>query len=149
MEYPIELQSGLSGTLTETAEGLYTVFHADCPRQGGLVRLWLHGGGQSACLGLLSPDGERLTLTRRLSRRARSAYPRVIERVTDTPSTAPPAPAPESDARWRALPDGSLLSEDGRRAIPARFPANSPLAGQLLRIAGREYLVFSLPIDYN
>ena len=58
MEYPIYIEGRRSGTLTETAEGLYTVFQADCPRRNGLIRLWLHGGGQSACLGLLAFPGD-------------------------------------------------------------------------------------------
>ena len=158
MEYPIFIKGRQSGTLTESAEGLYTVFHADCPGQNGLIRLWLHGGGQSACLGLLAPRGDRLVLTRRLSRQARAAFPRHIERVSDQPlETQPGAPAPktvspppppardepETDG-WRALPDGSLIAADGRRALPAALPPGSPLAPHLLRIGGRDYLVFRL-----
>ena len=156
MEYPIYIEGRRSGTLSETAEGLYTVFQADCPRRNGLIRLWLHGGGQSACLGLLAPRGERLVLTRRLSRRARAAFPRLIERVSDEPRSGavpraaplPPEPAtgaPEAAAEgWRALGDGTLLAADGRRAIPAALPPDSPLAPHLLRIGGRVYLVFRL-----
>lgn len=148
MEYPITIENRPCGTLTERAEGLYTVFRADCPARPGLIRLWLHGGGQSACLGLLSPRGDRLVLTRRLSRQARSAYPRVIERVSDRPEDAAPA-EPPPPAAWRALPDGSLVSADGLRAIPACFPAHSPLAGHIRRIGDRDYLVFQLPREYN
>lgn len=156
MEYPIYIEGRRSGTLTETAEGLYTVFQADCPRRNGLIRLWLHGGGQSACLGLLAPRGERLVLTRRLSRRARAAFPRLIERVSDEPRSGaaprvaplPPEPAPTAPEKaaegWRALGDGTLIAADGRRAIPAALPSDSPLAPHLLRIGGRDYLVFRL-----
>ncbi len=156
MEYPIYIEGRPSGTLTETAEGLYTVFQADCPRRNGLIRLWLHGGGQSACLGLLAPRGERLVLTRRLSRRARAAFPRLIERVSDEPRSGavpraaplPPEPAPGAPKAaaegWRALGDGTLLAADGRRAIPAALPPDSPLAPHLRRIGGRDYLVFRL-----
>ena len=155
MEYPIYIEGRRSGTLTESMEGLYTVFRADCPRRNGMIRLWLHGGGQSACLGLLTPRGERLVLTRRLSRRARAAFPRTIELVSDQPRSArvqqPSLPPPESargqepeSAQWRPLPDGTLLAADGRRAIPAALPPDSPLAPHLLRIDGRDYLVFRL-----
>ena len=157
MEYPIYIEGRPSGTLTETAEGLYTVFRADCPRRNGMIRLWLHGGGQSACLGLLAPHGERLVLTRRLSRQARAAFPRLIEHVSDQPravsvprtQSAPPpeslsAPAETAMDDWRALPDGTLLAADGRRAIPAALPPDSPLAPHLMRIGGRDYLVFRL-----
>ena len=158
MEYPIYIEGRQSGTLTESTEGLYTVFRADCPKRGGLIRLWLHGGGQSACLGLLAPRGDRLVLTRRLSRQARAAFPGTIERVSDQPWAAqsgspasappPPEPSPTRDELelegWRALPDGSLIAADGRRALPASLPPSSPLAPHLLRIGGRDYLVFRL-----
>ena len=58
LEYPIYIEGRESGTLSETTEGLYTVFRADCPKRNGMIRLWLHGGGQSACLGLLAPRGD-------------------------------------------------------------------------------------------
>ena len=167
MEYPIIIDGRPGGTLTESTDGLYTVFHADCPRRGGLIRLWLHGGGQSACLGLLAPRGERLVLTKRLSRQARGAYPRLIESVSDqpcpaaaakaaptppprTPISAPePEPAGSDSSLWHALPDGSLIAADGRRAIPAALPPSSPLAPHLMRIGGRDYLVFRLGMRYN
>lgn len=157
MEYPIYIEGRPSGTLTESSEGLYTVFRADCPKRNGLIRLWLHGGGQSACLGLLAPRGDRLVLTRRLSRQARAVYPRPIERVSDeprstqdarsrplVPSPAAPQPEPAGSEGWRALPDGSLIAPDGRRAIPASLPPGSPLEAHLRRIGDRDYLVFRL-----
>lgn len=149
MDYPIYIEGRESGVLTEQTEGLYTVFRADCQMRNGLIRLWLHGAGQSACLGLLAPRGGRLILTRRLSRRARAAFPGVIERVSDRPGEAPAreAPPPSPSAAppgWRALPDGSLIAADGRRALPAALPPSSPLAPFLLRIDGRDYLVFRL-----
>lgn len=156
MEYPIYIEGRACGTLTESVEGLYTVFRADCPKRNGLIRLWLHGGGQSACLGLLAPRGERLVLTRRLSRQARGAYPRVIERVSDEARAAsgerrptvspapPPSSLPEAADGWQPLPDGSLLAADGRRALPASLPPGSPLAPHILCIGGRDYLVFRL-----
>lgn len=162
MEYPIYIEGRESGTLSETTEGLYTVFRADCPKRNGMIRLWLHGGGQSTCLGLLAPRGERLVLTRRLSRQARAAFPRAIERVSDQPRAAAaqrmtPAPPPEPLSApaetamddWRALGDGTLLASDGRRAIPAALPPDSPLAPHLMRIGGRVYLVFRLSMRYN
>ena len=158
MEYPILIEGQAVGTLTETAEGLYTVFRADCALRAGLIRLWLHGGGRSAPLGLLAPCGGCLALTRRLSRRERQALPVPIEEVSDRPAPsagparsparmpppAPERPAPPADAEaWTPLPDGSLIA-DGRIALPACLSPSSPLAGRVQRIGGREYLVFRL-----
>ena len=143
MEYPVVIGAEPSGTLTERVEGLYTVFHADCPLRRGLIRLWLHGGGQSVCLGLLSPCGDRLVLTRRLSRLARAAFPAEITLVSDRPEAAE-LPSPPESGDWRPLPDGSLVAPDGRRAIPAALPGTSPLSAHLRQIGGRSYLVFRL-----
>ena len=159
MDYPIVIEGRERGRLTESRDGLYTVFRAECPRREGLIRLWLHGGGQSACLGVLAPEGEGLVLTRRLSRLARAAFPAVIEVASDRPQEAgpavPPPPPPQEpvsasgepnggEGGWRALPDGSLLHGDGRLALPAALPPRSPLAGRLTRIRGQDYLVFRL-----
>lgn len=149
MDYPIHIAGRRQGTLTERQEGLYTLLLADCERQPGLVRLWLRGREGSAYLGLLCPQGDRMVLQRRLSRRERAALPAVILSADDggseTAVSGSPAPraAPAAED-WVSLPDGSLLSGDGRRAIPAQLPADSPLAGRLRRIGGRDYLVFRL-----
>ena len=143
MEYPILIEGSRSGTLTETVEGLYTVFRADCPLRRGLIRLWLHGGGRCACLGLLSPCGERLVLMRRLSRLARAAFPEEITLVSDRPAAAE-IPATPEPGDWRPLPDGTLIAPDGRRAIPAALSDTSPLSSHLRQIGGRSYLVFRL-----
>ena len=38
-----------AGTFTVSRDGLYTVFEAAAPKATGLVRLWVHGDGKSAC----------------------------------------------------------------------------------------------------
>ena len=73
-----------AGTLTITQEGLYTVFEAEV--SGGadrLVRLWVHGKGQSAYLGVMQPWSEGLYLRRKLTRRELAAFPDPIELVSD------------------------------------------------------------------
>ena len=67
MDYPIFLSGRPTGTLSESRSGLYTVFEASLPSDPGhLVRLYLHGGGESAYLGLLQPWSGGLFLRRRL-----------------------------------------------------------------------------------
>ena len=73
-----------AGTLNITQEGLYTVFEAEV--SGGadrLVRLWVHGKGQSAYLGVMQPWSEGLYLRRKLTRRELAAFPDPIELVSD------------------------------------------------------------------
>lgn len=72
-----------AGTVTVSQEGLYTVLEARAPSAEGFVRLWAHGGGKSAYLGLMQPTENGLVLRRRLSRRELAAFPQPIEAVSD------------------------------------------------------------------
>ena len=83
MSIPVTINQEALGTLTISRDGLYTVLEAAAPPVGGLVRLWAHGGGRSAYLGLMQPTDEGLLLRRRLSRRELAAFPDPIESVSD------------------------------------------------------------------
>ena len=72
-----------AGTLTVSQEGLYTVFEAEAPDTGSLVRLWAHGDGKSACLGVMEPRDSGLVLRRRLTRRDLATFPSPIEYASD------------------------------------------------------------------
>ena len=148
MTIPVWIQGAVRGSLSVSADGLYTLLRADCEPRKELIRLWAHSGGRSACIGVLAPCGGRLALTRRLSARERAAFPWPIERVDDradapepVPEAAPVVRPPEAGG-WRSLPDGSLLSPDGAQAIPASLPPSSPLFRFVQQIQGRDYLVF-------
>jgi len=83
MTISVYINQELAGTLTVTRDGLYTVLEAEVPHGGGLVRLWAHGGGKSAYLGVMQPWNGGLWLRRRLSRRELAAFPDPIESVSD------------------------------------------------------------------
>ena len=113
MDYPILIGGERAGTLRESKSGLYTLFEAGLPEDpGGLVRLYVHGGGESAYLGLMAPAGKGLALRRRLSALERRALPAAIAFASDAPeaSAAPessdaPTPSDTSgDAAGKALP---------------------------------------------
>ena len=164
MEYPIFLGGERAGTLFERAEGLYTVFKAQLPGQPArLLRLWVHGEGESACLGVPEPKEGGLFLTRRLTALERGRFPKTIAFASEEESyhnnkSAEPAgeaaldrcpwPAPVSeetgDLLWLRRTDGSLTAHDGVSsllALPAALKSTPP--GAVLRvIEGREYLVF-------
>ena len=164
MEYPIFLGGERAGTLFERAEGLYTVFEAQLPGQSArLLRLWVHGEGESASLGVPEPKAGGLFLTRRLSSTERGRFPKAIafaseEKSLHNTKNAEPAgeamldrcpwPAPVSqetgDLLWLRRTDGSLTAHDGVSsllALPAALKRTPP--GAVLRhIEGRDYLVF-------
>ena len=70
------------GTLAISQDGLYTVFEATA-NADGFVRLWAHGDGRSAYLGIMEPTDSGLYLCRRLSRRELAAFPDPIEFASD------------------------------------------------------------------
>lgn len=76
-----------TGTLTISQSGLYTVLEAAAPNADGLVRLWVHGNGKSAYLGVMEPKDGGLYLRRRLSRRELAAFPDPIEFASDQEQT--------------------------------------------------------------
>ena len=151
MELPIYIEGKALGRLEIRAQGLYTLFEAQLPRLEGLRRLYLAGGGERACLGVLQPEGERLVLRRRLSRLEREKLPKTPEyadlgegspvlRIPPEPK-AEPGPEPKSP-RWVPGPDGFLRDPERRLlALPCELRAPQP-GLRRERIDGREYLLF-------
>lgn len=83
MDYPLLLGGEKAGTLRIEQQGLYTCMDVRARAREGLLRIWVQGGGREAYLGVLQPEGEGLSLHRRLSRRELADFPRVIEQASD------------------------------------------------------------------
>ena len=83
MDYPLLLGGEKAGTLRIEQQGLYTCMEVSAGAREGLLRIWVQGGGREAYLGVLQPEGEGLSLRRRLSRRELAAFPQVIEQASD------------------------------------------------------------------
>lgn len=84
MELPLMIAGEERGSLRLTREGLYTVLEAELPGvTDRLVRLWAHGGGESAYLGVMQPRSGGLWLCRRLSRRELARFPEPVEFASD------------------------------------------------------------------
>ena len=83
MDYPLLLGGEKAGTLRIEQQGLYTCMEVTAEAREGLLRIWVQGGGREACLGIMQPEGEGLSLRRRLSRRELAAFPQVIEQASD------------------------------------------------------------------
>ena len=146
--YPILNQNKPIGTLETVPDGLYTVFTARCARIAPRLRLAVFGGDRSAYLGLMLPEGDALTLRRRLSRLERAKLPSPILFAAEESWQPRPERTPPEETDWRRAPDGTLRRlERGRElvAVPVGRVRAPGLPRALLReIDGREYLVFPL-----
>ena len=77
--YPLLLDGTQAGEVRVSVQGGWTVFEASCAAQPGVVRISVYGAGREGYLGVLAPDGEALTLRRRLSRSELRSFPTEIE----------------------------------------------------------------------
>ena len=83
-EVPLYIHERKAGRLHISREGLYTVLEAELPECAAeLVRLWAHGEGKSACLGVMLPHNGGLYFSRKLSRRELTDFPDPIEFASD------------------------------------------------------------------
>ncbi|MBR3083072.1 MAG: hypothetical protein IKH03_00655 [Oscillospiraceae bacterium] len=105
--YPIIIDGALAGKLTVDRQGPRTAFDAECAMRPDLLRISVYGGGREGYLGLLAPEGERLTLHRLFSRSQLRDFPQEIERVEraglppEVPDAAAEAGEPEAPAEQR------------------------------------------------
>ena len=83
MEIPVYINQEKAGQLRIMRDGLYTVFEAEAKGSSGLVRLWTHGSGKSAYLGVMQTWSDGLWLRRKLSALERKSFPDPIEFVSD------------------------------------------------------------------
>ena len=89
MELPIIIAGREAGRLRVSQEGLYTVLEGTATggTDAALVRLWVHGGGSCAYLGLMQPQNGALWLRRKLTALERRAFPAPMEYAADTDTT--------------------------------------------------------------
>ena len=121
--YPLLLDGERAGELTVSVQGAWTLFAVRCAPRPGIVRVSVYGAGREGYLGVLTPEGDALTLRRRLSRSALRGFPETIEYAGAAgrlQNAAPdPAPPPEE-----CVDSTSQPSEDPARcADPAPPPA--------------------------
>ena len=169
--WPLILDGVECGFVTAEKRGAYTVFTARALYTGELKRISLYGGGDEGVLGVLAPDGEEVSLTRRFTRSELAAFPAEPEYAAESGASPPPGgpgeeegepegeSAPEAAERtepeaapsggaqlWFEGSDGALAGFDGRRrlvALPSEGVAVPDWAeGVVRRINGREYVVF-------
>ena len=108
--WPLILDGVECGTVTAQRSGAYTVFTARALYSGPLKRISLYGGGTEGSLGVLAPDGDEVTLTRRLTRSQLASFPSAPEYAAESGGSprAEPRPdedAPEADAEAKGEPE--------------------------------------------
>ena len=165
MKYPLIINGSVSGSFSVEQDGLYTVLEAESPgSRAELVRLWVHGGGKCAYLGVMQPWSGGLYLRRRLSRTEAASLPAEPEYASDTggePKTetgeqtkentqkAAPPESPETGESadgllWLQKSDGTLTAHDGISglvAIPAELRREAE--GTVIKnLNGRSYMIF-------
>ena len=135
---PVYIDGKSCGSLGIRQDGLMTVFAAQCGvKPGKPVRLYLYGGGKSALLGTMRPNGSGLGIVRRFSRTELKTLPENIEYAADRPIRESGA----RDTLWRRGKMGCLTA-DGLIAIPADEALLGRVSDKLRRIDGRTYLIF-------
>ena len=83
-EVPLYIHERKAGCLRIAQDGLYTRFEAELPGCAAeLVRLWAHGEGRDAYLGVMQPKDGGLWFSRKLSRRELAAFPESIKFVSN------------------------------------------------------------------
>ena len=161
MNYPLIIDGTVCGSLAVSQSGLYTHMEAQTEAvQSELLRIWVHGGGKSAYLGIMQPWSGGLYLHRRLSRTELAGFPQTIEYASNSAgmkkqaepeekqAAACPSPAPigtdTEELLWTRREDGTLTAFDatGRLlAIPAQL--RSDAKGAVIRcIEGKSYMIF-------
>jgi len=156
MEIPVYIGGAEAGRLTLAREGLYLVLRADCEARPGFVRLWLHGAGGSAYLGLLAPEDGRLRLERRYTRAAAAALPEGAAYASDTAEGTDGTRRGESGAaaeddgrRGGAAAACQSGAEEGADDGPALLLPCAPSVPGARLVGGRWVLAISPPSRYN
>lgn len=144
MQYPIIHDGRRIGVLETRREGAYTRFEARCAFFPGIRRLFLYGGGRSAALGVMQPEGGALVLRRRFSRAAMRAFPAPAEYAAfegEAEAAAPPQPARTEKKTTEAEP--LFFTEEGVRYLALPCALRRSVPGVRVREIGEEsYLLF-------
>ncbi len=143
---PLYINGKEAGSLAIYTDGLMTCLEAQCENIGGLVKLYVFGGGESAYLGTMQPNGNKLHLRKSFSRNEFNKLPKPIEYVSNEALEKETEKADEEDdgLLWFSTANGYLTCFDGQQSLIA-FPtdgARLPNGGVMRIINGKEYAVF-------
>ena len=144
MQYPIIHDGRRIGVLETRREGAYTRFDARCAFLPGIRRLFLYGGGRSAALGVMQPEGGALVLRRRFSRAAMRAFPAPVEFAAfeGKTETAPPPERARAEKKTTDAEPFYLTEEDVRYLALPCAPRRAAPGARVRNLDGRRWLLF-------
>lgn len=155
--YPVIIGGKVCGKLRVEKEGGYTLFRAECPMTGEVIRLSVYGDGKEGYLGVPLPRDGMLRLEKKLSPAAMRDFPGEIdhcglagekaeEDVPEEPEAGGEEDGDEGGPLWYATTDGALVSRSEGMEMVALPPEDSrvprDIPGQPRTIEGKEYLVY-------
>ena len=85
--WPLILDGVECGSVTAEKRGAYTLFTARALYTGEVKRISLYGGGAEGYLGVLSPDADGVSLTRKLTRSGMASFPERPEYAAEAGGT--------------------------------------------------------------
>ena len=140
MEYPLIIDGLEQGKIRVQNEGLYTVFEAELADvHEGLYRIWLHGDGESAYLGLMQPWSGGMYLRRKLSRSEQRHFPKQPEYASNANGESLHNINGVGSSKCGDNADGKLGSHNAETAAPSGHE------GSKAQEAGDELLWFKRP----
>lgn len=149
--WPLLLDGAERGTVTASKDGAYTLIRARARYSGALKRVSLYGEAGELPLGVLSPEGEYVSLTRRFTRRELGAFSGGAEYAAESGSgggggkaagAGTGGPAPEEEDTPAAVEGaGEDEARGGAPAPPGGALWYSAPDGTLSRHDGERLLV--------
>ena len=118
MAIPVYINQEQASKLLISQDGLYTILEAEAPATDDLVRLWAHGNGKSAYIGVMQPWSGGLYLRRRLTRRELAAFPDPIEYVSDRERSGDEEARAENDSEHKEVDIKDISKKHPAEAVP-------------------------------
>ena len=138
--YPVYIGNEEKGTLTVKEQGLMTCFEVECGKKDELVHLSVYGEDKTAYLGTLSPQGDKLCLTKKFSRTELKNMPRKILYAADSELNGK---SQENGITWYEAQNGVLYADMGAYMLNALPTSGAHFPEDRIRVInGREYVVF-------
>lgn len=146
MKIPLIINGERAGEVCAVEDGLYMSIRATAEGTAPLMRLWLHGGGETRYLGLMHTENGRLLLERRISRRELGPLVTCAEYASDRSEAERAAEPPTAAEEKTGGAQAERAAEGEAEAAPeeaAKAPEDSDGEGLIwYRTAGGSLTAF-------